>query len=93
MLLKAGEIELYQFALNEQLQYEVRVSRLKEIMEQSNGQLVELEQKYEDMKHKLKDMNIRRLELMGRENITRAQHKMNEVLDNESYSKRILFQI
>jgi len=83
---QAGETELYQFAINEQQQYEVRASRLKEIMEQASGQLVELEQKYEDMEHKLKDMNIRRLELMGRENITRAQHKMNQVLDNQSYS-------
>ena len=83
---QAGETELYQFAVNEQQQYEVRATRLKEIMEQASGQLVELEQKYEEMKHKLKDMNIRRLELMGRENITRAQHKMNQVLDNQSYS-------
>ena len=83
---QAGETELYQFAANEQEQYEARATRLKEIMEQASGQLVELEQKYEDMKHKLKDMNIRRLELMGRENITRAQHKMNQVLDNQSYS-------
>jgi lia operon protein LiaH len=85
---QAGETELYQFAVNEQEQYEVRTSRLKEIMEQANRQLVELEQKYEEMKHKLKDMNIRRLELMGRENITRAQHKMNQVLDNQSYSSQ-----
>ena len=83
---QAGETELYQFAANEQEQYEARATRLKEIMEQASGQLVELEQKYEDMKHKLKDMNIRRLELMGRENITRAQQKMNQVLDNQSYS-------
>ena len=83
---QAGETELYQFATNEQEQYEARATRLKEIMEQASGQLVELEQKYEEMKHKLKDMNIRRLELMGRENITRAQHKMNQVLDNQSYS-------
>ena len=61
--------------LNEQQQYEARATRIKEIMEQASGQLVELEQKYEDMKHKLKDMNIRRLELMGRENITRAQQQ------------------
>ena len=38
------------------------------------------------MKHKLKDMNIRRLELMGRENISRVQNKMNQVLDNQTYS-------
>ena len=61
---------------------------LKELMEQSDKQLVDLEQKYEEMKHKLKDMNIRRLELMGRENVTRAQNKMNLVLDNQSYSSQ-----
>ena len=45
-------------------------------MVQSDKQLVELEQKYEEMKDKLKkDMNIRRLELMGRENVTRAKIK------------------
>ena len=51
---QAGETELYQFAFNEQEQYEARATRLKEMMEQASGQLVELEQKYEDMKHKLK---------------------------------------
>ena len=51
-------------SMNKQ-QYEARASRLKEIMEQASGQLVELEQKYEDMKHKLKDMNIRRLGVNG----------------------------
>src|SRR4051794_38583338 len=84
----AGETELYQFALAEQQQYEERVLRLKALMEQSDKQLVDLEQKYEEMKHKLKDMNIRRLELMGRENVTRAQNKMNLVLDNQSYSSK-----
>ena len=84
----AGEVELYQFALAEQQQYDERVLRLKELLVQSDKQLVELEQKYEEMKHKLKDMNIRRLELMGRENVTRAQNKMNLVLDNQSYSSK-----
>jgi lia operon protein LiaH len=84
----AGEAELYQFAVAEQQQYDERILRLKELMVQSDKQLVELEQKYEEMKHKLKDMNIRRLELMGRENVTRAQNKMNLVLDNQSYSSK-----
>lgn len=82
----AGEIELFQFALNEQGQYEERATKINQLILQTNQQLVELEQKYEEMKHKLKDMNIRRLELMGRENISRAQHKMNNVLDNGPYS-------
>lgn len=84
----ANETELYQFALNEQQQYEERASRLKESMDAASRQLLDLEQKYEVMKHKLKDMNIRRLELMGRENVSRAQHKMNTVLDNGAYSSK-----
>src|SRR4051812_35212734 len=85
---QAGETELYQFAFNEQQSFEERAARLKELISQANGQLADLEQKYEEMKHKLKDMNIRRLELMGRENVTRAQHKMNQVLDNQTYSNQ-----
>lgn len=84
----ANETELYQFALNEQQQYEERASRLKESMDAAGRQLLDLEQKYEVMKHKLKDMNIRRLELMGRENVCRAQHKMNTVLDSQAYSSK-----
>jgi lia operon protein LiaH len=38
------------------------------------------------MKHKIKDMHLRRMELMGRENVTRANHQINQVLDSNSYS-------
>lgn len=85
---KANETELYQFAVNEQQQYEERAARLKELLDEASRQLIDLEQKYEVMKHKLKDMNIRRLELMGRENVSRAQHKMNHVIDNQEYSSQ-----
>lgn len=83
---QAGETELHQFALNEKLQYEERAAHLKESLQTVLGQLTELEQKYEEMKHKLKDMHIRRMELMGRENVTRAHNKINKVLENPSYS-------
>jgi phage shock protein A len=83
---KAGESDLYEFALKEQTHYEERVVRLNESRQQTNRQLEELEQKYEEMKHKLKDMHIKRMELMGRENIARAHHRMNKVVDNNSYS-------
>jgi phage shock protein A len=83
---KAGETELYVFAANEQAQYEERASRLKATLDQTVQQLAELERKYEEMKHKLKDMHIRRMELMGRENVTRANNRMNKVLDNQAYS-------
>ena len=85
---KAGEAELYEFALKEQTYYEERVARLNESRGQTNRQLEELEQKYEEMKHKLKDMHIKRMELMGRENMARAQHRMNKVVDNNSYSTK-----
>jgi lia operon protein LiaH len=84
----AGETELYSFASAEQLQYEERTTRLSESLRYTENQLQELEQKYEEMKHKLKDMNIRRMELMGRENLSRAHYQMNKVLDNNNYSNQ-----
>lgn len=82
----AGETELYTFASAEHLQYEERAARLSESLRYTENQLQELEQKYEEMKHKLKDMHIRRMELMGRENLSRAHYQMNKVLDNDNYS-------
>ncbi|MBT2693945.1 PspA/IM30 family protein [Bacillus sp. ISL-55] len=84
--MRAGESDLQEFAQQEQIQYEVRASRLKEAMENAVKQQLELERKYEEMNHKLKDMHIRRLELMGRENVTRANYRMDQVLDNHSDS-------
>lgn len=85
---QAGENELYLFASQEHAQYEERSLRLKDTLTQAVQQLAELERKYEEMKHKLKDMHIRRMELMGRENVTRAQNRMNKVLDNNTYSSQ-----
>ncbi|PLS05775.1 PspA/IM30 family protein [Neobacillus cucumis] len=83
---KAGESSLYHFASAEHQQYAERVSRIKASLEQVNGQLGDLERKYEEMKHKLKDMHLRRMELMGRENITRANLRINHVLEADGYS-------
>lgn len=84
--MKAGETELQSFASQEQAQYEERAARLQEALVNAGKQEMELERKYENMKHKLKDMHIRRLELMGRENVTRAHYRMDQVLDNNGYS-------
>src|SRR4051794_17940957 len=78
---KAGETELYQFATAEHQQYADRASRLSASLEQVKDELRELERKYQEMKHKLKDMHLRRMELMGRENVTRANLQINQVLD------------
>lgn len=85
---KAGETELYQFASAEHQYYSERAERLRISQKHIYGQLEELEGKYEEMKRKLKDMHIRRMELMGRENVTRANHQINKVLDSYSYSDK-----
>ncbi len=90
---KAGEEQLYEFAHQEQLHYQERTERLHQSKQQAEKHLHDLERKYEEMKHKLKDMYIKRMELMGKENIARAHHRMNQVLSstseygNQSYNK------
>ncbi|WP_445489919.1 PspA/IM30 family protein [Niallia sp. 03133] len=84
---EAGEAELLQFALLEKNHYEERSVRLKESIKITEKQLTELETKYMEMIHKLKDMNIRRLEMMGKENITHAHFTMNKVIDEKGIKK------
>lgn len=85
---QAGEKELHGFAVQEAVEYEERSQRLKDSLLKAEQQLGELERKYEEMKHKLKDMNLKRLDLMGRENIARAHHRMNQVLDRAASSTK-----
>jgi lia operon protein LiaH len=82
--LKAGEMELYQFALEELGVYSNRAERVRASLEQVIEQLADLERKHGVMKNKLKDMQLRRMELMGRENVTRANHRMDQVLESNS---------
>jgi lia operon protein LiaH len=79
---KAGEDSMYEFAVKEQQEYEGRAERLQASRRDAIEQLETLEHKYEEMKHKLKDMHLKRMELMGRENIARAHHRMNQVIDD-----------
>lgn len=85
---KAGETALYEFAAAEQQQYAERAGRINQALEQTKEQLEDLERKYQEMKHKLKDMQLRRMELMGRENVSRAHHRMAQVLDTDAYSNQ-----
>jgi lia operon protein LiaH len=84
----AGETELEAFAVQEVAQYEERAARLKTSLELAERHLDDLERKYEEMKHKLKDMNLKRMELMGRENIARANHRINQVLEPTNYADK-----
>ncbi|MEH7117645.1 PspA/IM30 family protein [Neobacillus vireti] len=83
---RAGETDLSDFASAEYQQYTDRTRRIEVSLEQVGEQIRDLERKYEEMKHKLKDMHLRRMELMGRENVTRANHRINQVLDTHTYS-------
>jgi len=80
---QAGEEELFAFAQTEQHHYEERIVRLAESLKITDQQTSELEAKYALMKHKLKDMNIRRLELMGKENMTRASYTIDKVTNEQ----------
>ncbi|MBB6454068.1 phage shock protein A [Salirhabdus euzebyi] len=79
---KVGEETMFQFANNEYAEYQGRADRMKDLRNEVTKQLENLEHKYEEMKHRLKDMNLKRMELMGRENVVRAQHQMNKVIEN-----------
>ncbi|WP_404454106.1 PspA/IM30 family protein [Virgibacillus necropolis] len=81
---KAEENEMREFAMKEHEEYQSRANRLKVSREESVEQLEMLEQKYEEMKHKLKDMHLRRMELLGRENVANANHQINRVVDDYS---------
>lgn len=83
---QAGELDLVAFASQEINNYETRQFTLLESISKTNKEFVELEQKFETMKHKIKDMKVRQLQLMGKENVTRAHHKMDEVLKSKEES-------
>jgi len=83
---QANEVELVAFAAQEVESYKTRQATLLNSIAQSEKEFVELEQKFETMKHKIKDMKVRQLQLMGKENVTRAHHKMDEVLKSKDES-------
>ena len=81
---KAGEEELKSYAQMELSHLEERIERLSDALTNNNQQLHELETKYLNMVHKLKDMKLRQMELMAKENVTRAHFKMNKVLEEQA---------
>ncbi|MCJ7841476.1 PspA/IM30 family protein [Lederbergia sp. NSJ-179] len=83
--LEAGAEDLSEIALREQAQFEERAERLKQAYDHSVKQLEELEHKYKEMQLKLKDMHMKRLELMGQENMVMMKNKMNKVLKESEF--------
>lgn len=81
---QAGEVDLLAFAQQEVSTYRLRHDTLTQSLAQAEQDYFELEQKYEQMKHKLKDMKVRQLQLMGKENVVRAHHQMNSVMQTHT---------
>lgn len=78
------EGELIDFAQAEVTAYTNRADVLQASIARTTEELFGLEQKFEEMKHKLKDMKVRQLQLMGKENVTRAHQQMDRVLKPET---------
>ena len=81
---KAGVDDLVAFAQDEIRAYGNRVDELDRTLAETDAELIGLERKYEEMKHKIKDMKVRQLQLMGKENVTRAHRRMDQVIQDES---------
>lgn len=85
----AGEEDLTAFAEEEVAAYNTRATTLSESMLNAARELSSLERKFEGMKHKVKDMKVRQLQLMGKENVTRAHHQMDKVISPEEAENRM----
>lgn len=87
--LAANETSLYETAIQEETLYRDQAARLVDVYQQITIQLEELEKKHREMKLKLKDMQIKRMELMGRENLIKVNSKVNTVLDHSALGKAV----
>lgn len=85
----SGEDDLAVFAEQEVAAYSSRVEELRKTLDENNAESVALEQRYEEMKHRVKDMKVRQLQLMGKENATRAHYQMDKILSPELAAERI----
>ncbi|MDW0118830.1 PspA/IM30 family protein [Sporosarcina thermotolerans] len=84
-----GEEDLVAFAQDEVQAYETRAVELANSITESAKELVALERKFEEMKHKVKDMKVRQLQLMGKENVTRAHRRMDKFISPENGDKQV----
>ena len=78
------ETDLIAFAIQEVEAYSSRKQQLLSSIDANAQDYFELERKYETMKHKVKDMKVRQLQLMSKENVTRAHYQMDKVIQHNA---------
>lgn len=83
------EEDLIAFAEAEVQAYNRRTGELTESIRETTAELMSLERKFEEMKHKVKDMKVRQLQLMGKENVVRANRRMDEVIAPEQAQRKM----
>lgn len=89
-LAKSTEEEaLIAFAETEVQAYNTRASQLADNIREAVAELISLERKFEEMKHKIKDMKVRQLQLMGKENVVRANRQMDQVIAPEQAQQKM----
>src|SRR5699024_6649297 len=60
---RANEEDLYHYAMKEFKEYDRRAKRMKVSREKMAHEIEQLEMKYKEMIHKLKDMHLKRMEI------------------------------
>lgn len=81
---EANETELELQALKEAEYYTNQVTKIIEIHANVEQEIYKLENQLQDMHNKLKEMKMKRLELMSRENVAHANRRMHSSADTFS---------
>jgi lia operon protein LiaH len=81
---EANEEQLLEFAKQEVAALEMRLQVLQETEKEAAAQYIELELKFEQMKHQLEYMKVRQLQLMSKENSAQAFAYMDNVTMKQS---------
>ncbi|WP_025783133.1 hypothetical protein [Sporosarcina sp. D27] len=74
-----GDEALINYAKDEAEAYSRRRDELRSLEADTTESMIALERRFESMKHKVKDMQVRRLKLMGEENAKRANSRMDRI--------------
>ncbi|MBM7706293.1 PspA/IM30 family protein [Chryseomicrobium aureum] len=87
LALLTNEQDLIDFAKMEVDTYENRIHVLTSSIQRATDELIILERKHEEMKHKVKNMKVRQLQLMSTENVAKAHRDMDQVIEESLHAR------